>query len=210
MNDADDQPSTRMLCWLGSQPERVDAAVVRLGADRFDAHGSSTTDGWVLTYRLRTGPGWVTRSLDVTVDRAGTTRTLLLGRDDAGRWSAWRQQTDADGHQTAATLDLPALGGAVDCDLGLCPLTNSMPVLRERLIDAAHLGEPREAALRMAWISVPDLDVSVSEQRYASGPPVDGGGAVVRFAAGAFVSHIEVDDDGLVVNYPGIGRRLRP
>jgi hypothetical protein len=209
VNDTDEQRSTRMVCWVGAQPERVDAAVVRLGADRLDAHGSSTTDGWVLAYRLHTGPGWVTRSLDVIVDRTGSTRTLRLGRDDAGRWSA-RRQTDAGGHRTAVTLDLPDLDGALDCDLGLCPLTNSMPVLRERLLDAARLGEPREVVLRMAWISVPDLDVSVSEQHYASGPPVDGGGAVVRFAAGAFVSHIEVDDDGLVVNYPGIGRRLWP
>jgi hypothetical protein len=31
---------------------------------------------------------------------------------------------------------------------------------------------------------------------------------LVRFSASDFVSDIEVDADGLVVNYPGIARRL--
>ena len=30
----------------------------------------------------------------------------------------------------------------------------------------------------------------------------------IRFQADTFVEHIEVDADGLVVNYPSIGRRI--
>ena len=57
--------------------------------------------------------------------------------------------------------------GALDCDLGLSPLTNFMPIRRRRLLDG---GEAHE--FLMAWVSVPDLGVHRSEQRYE---PVDAG-----------------------------------
>lgn len=200
----------RLIGWVGPDPARVDAAAVRLGHDRLEAEGTSTTAEWVLTYRLRTGASWVTRALEVTVDAGDARRELWLGRDDGGRWSTHRVETDPGGDRTTTAADLPVLDGALDCDLGLCPLTNTMPVLREGLIGAAHAGEQRPTTLRMAWVSVPDLAISVSEQRYAASAPVVGGGAIIRFASDGFVSHVEVDRDGLVVNYPSIGRRIVP
>ncbi len=60
----------------------------------------------------------------------------------------------------------------------------------------------------MAWVAVPELDVVRATQQYEAGAAVAGGGAQVRFQAGSFVEHIEVDADGLVVSYPSIGRRI--
>jgi uncharacterized protein len=54
--------------------------------------------------------------------------------------------------------------------------------------------------------AVPELEVLVSRQTYDSGTPVVGGGAQVRYSSSGFSEHIEVDADGVVVNYPGIGR----
>jgi hypothetical protein len=83
-----------------------------------------------------------------------------------------------------------------------------MPVLREDLIEASRRGEQRRVELTMAWVAVPELDVMSSAQRYDAGVPVVAGGAQIRFEAGSFHEHIEVDADGLVVSYPSIGRRL--
>ena len=94
------------------------------------------------------------------------------------------------------TLDLE-LDGADFFDLGWSPLFNSLPVIRDRLLEP---GPPRDYVMR--WVDVPSLDVSISEQRYE---PL--GGGVVRFRAGAFVSDITFDTDGFVVSYPGIGAR---
>src|ERR1700727_56105 len=91
------------------------------------------------------------------------------------------------------------LAGADFFDLGWSPLFNSLPVLRDRLLQA---GPPRDYLMR--WVDVPSLEVSASEQRYE---PL--GNGVVRFSAGDFVSDITFDADGLVVNYPGIGARAR-
>jgi hypothetical protein len=109
---------------------------------------------------------------------------------------------------TKEPVALPDLNQALDCDLGLCPVTNTMPVLREGLIEASHRGEHLRAELQMAWVSVPELDVLASTQVYESGVATADDGIQIRFSSGAFVEHIEFDADGLVVSYPSIGRRL--
>lgn len=88
-------------------------------------------------------------------------------------------------------------GDADFFDLGRSPLFNSLPVIRDRLLEP---GPPRDYVMR--WVEVPSLEVSMSEQHYQ--PMGDG---VVRFRAGDFVSDITFDPDAFVVNYPGIGAR---
>jgi hypothetical protein len=94
------------------------------------------------------------------------------------------------------TLELQ-LDGADFFDLGWSPLFNSLPVIRDRLLEP---GPARDYVMR--WVDVPSLEVRFSEQRYE--PLGDG---VVRFSAGDFVSDITFDSDGFVVRYPGIGAR---
>lgn len=190
----------RSLAWHGPDPDRVDAARVSLQEDRLSAHGTSCTPDYTLTYRLETGPGWVTRALDVRCRSREQDLRLELLRDGAGTWTAQRW---ADGRLT--NHDLPDLGTALDCDLGLCPLTNTMPVLRTGLLQRPEA----KAQLLMAWVSVPDLQVRASRQEYGPATLMDGAGAAIRFAADDDVATaIDVDGDGLVVSYPGIGTRL--
>jgi hypothetical protein len=94
------------------------------------------------------------------------------------------------------TLELQ-LDGADFFDLGGSPLFNSLPVLRDRLLEP---GPPRDYLMRL--VDVPSLEVKMSEQRYE---PL--GNGVVRFRAGEFISDITFDAHGFVVSYPGIGAR---
>jgi hypothetical protein len=107
---------------------------------------------------------------------------------------------------TAALLQLELVGvraltveldGADFFDLGWSPLFNSLPVLRDGLLDAVP---SRDYVMR--WVDVPALDVSLSEQRYE---PL--GNGIVRFSAADFVSDITFDQDGFVLSYPGIATR---
>jgi uncharacterized protein len=95
------------------------------------------------------------------------------------------------------------LTDALDCDLALSPLTNSMPVPRHRLLEG---GGPLE--FLMAWVSVPDLSVHPSRQRYTFIRRV-GDNSVIRYESWSrdFVAEITVSIDGIVTDYPGIGRR---
>lgn len=195
----------QLLSWRGPEPERFDSACVSLRTDSLRAHGTSLTRSYALDYRLETGPGWITRELDVRSRGDGWWRSLGLRRSDGGEWSAvWA----GEGLGTLPT-ELPDLEDALDCDLGLCPLTNTMPILRHDLIGAPQHGEDTSYDLVMAWVSVPDLTVQRSEQRYTSADPVVGeGGALVGYASERFRTTIQVDGGGLVVNYPGLGRRV--
>ncbi|HEY4025883.1 MAG TPA: putative glycolipid-binding domain-containing protein, partial [Candidatus Dormibacteraeota bacterium] len=93
--------------------------------------------------------------------------------------------------------------GALDCDLAYCCLTNTMPVLRNRL----H-GRSGSANLLVAWVSVPDLSVHATHQRYTHLARA-GGGAVVKFESGGYAGDIEFDATGFVRDYPGVARRVR-
>jgi hypothetical protein len=94
-------------------------------------------------------------------------------------------------------LDVP-LDGLDFFDLGSSPLFNSLPVLRDRLLDG---GEARDYVMR--WVSVPELEIDESPQRYE---PL--GAGLVRFTSGSFVTDIRFDDDGFVNRYEGLAERI--
>jgi hypothetical protein len=208
MQPSYDMNGYKLVGWIGPEPVRIDVASVRLAHNYLTAHGSSTAADFVLTYRLVTEPPWTTRGLDVRVVGDGWWRELVLRRDDEGRWSSRHTAATGDGEPASTSTEHDDLDGALDCDLALCPLTNTMPVLRHGLLDASRSGAARRVDLMMAWVSVPDLEVVASAQRYDSGVAVAGGGVQIRYQAGSFVEHIEFDADGLVVSYPSIGRRI--
>lgn len=88
-------------------------------------------------------------------------------------------------------LDDPgALANALVCDLGPCPLTNTMPIRRLRLLEA----NIAETELVMAWVEVPSLRVLRSDQVYRSGPP---GTVLYRSRNRGYAGELEVDTEGL-------------
>lgn len=199
----------RVLAWTGPDPDRVEAAQVLLDGDTLRARGTSTTAEYTRGWTLDCDPGWVTRRLWVGVRGDGWSRTLDLARDPAtGGWSARR--TEGDGAPDEVDLGPLDLAGALDCDLALCPITNTMPVLRHDLVAAARAGERRSVDLVMAWVDVPDLTVHWSPQTYTALGPAADGGALVDFVSEDFHAEITLDAAGLVVDYPTIGTRIVP
>jgi hypothetical protein len=154
-----------------------------------------------LDYQLSTGPGYVTTKLIVRTEGSGWRRALVLERTDTGCWLC-APESEGDLDQPPPGGDLTSVAGAFDCDLGLSPLTNSMPVLRHRLHEG---GGPVD--FLMAWVSVPNLAVSPSRQRYTFVRREPRGG-VVRFEDldGTFAADITFDHRGMVLDYPGIAR----
>jgi hypothetical protein len=90
------------------------------------------------------------------------------------------------------------LGDADFFDLGLSPLFNSLPVIRDALLDGEGVHE-----YEMSWVEVPSLAVSRSKQLYE---PL--GHNVVRYRSGTFMADIVFDSDGFVTDYPGLARRV--
>jgi uncharacterized protein len=190
------------VIWRGLDGWRAEYCDVSLYADRLLARGTQIgvdPTPYRLQYALDTASGFDTARLTVDAQGEGWARRLDLLRDPRSGW-----YVSADGHGSAG---LPDPGGdpadfaeARDCDLGFCPLTNTMPILREGLRDG---GGPVD--LIMAWVSVPDLRVIRSEQRYE---PIDE--RRVRYVGRHrdFVGELELDEDGLVIRYPGLAERV--
>ena len=88
-----------------------------------------------------------------------------------------------------------AVEGCDFFDLGYSPLFNSLPVLRDGLLDE---GPARDYVMR--WVSVPELAVHESKQRYE---PLG-----VRFREASFAADLTFDEDGLVVRYKGLAERV--
>jgi hypothetical protein len=183
---------SHVLTWAVSASQGYETSWIELHGTTLQARGravGTTPEPYWVSYELQTGEDYVTRELRVHVANATGSHELLLLRDDDGRWTA-------DGEP------MPQLDGALDCDLGLCPLTNTMPVLRHGLQLT-----PGEQTFLMAWVSVPDLTVHAAPQTYTHLARTESG-ALVRFTSEDFQRDVEFDLDGLVIDYPGLARRL--
>ena len=191
---------------MKDDPFGVEFAEVLLAPEHVAAEGVAIAAGpmpYRLDYTLETTAGYLTSRLWVTSRGEGWRRTLDLRRDETGVWTATADEEGEVG-LPAAGGDPVKLAGALDCDLGLSPVTNLMPILRHKLLAG---GDPVE--LTMAWVSVPDLGVRADGQRYAA-HGTRSGRRVIRYEAsdGTFVADITLDSDGIVIDYPGIARRL--
>ena len=199
-------PRCRAVAWVKDDPFGVEFTEIEIGAARLTARGvaiGSALLPYKLDYELETTEDFVTSHLQATSRGQGWRRKLDLCRDERGAWSI---AADEEGE-----VDLPppggdvaSLGAALDCDLGLSPLTNTMPILREGLLEG---GGPIE--LTMAWVAVPALSVQADRQRYRHVSSASDH-SVVRYEAvdGGFAADIVLDTDGVAIDYPGIGRRL--
>jgi hypothetical protein len=194
----------RVVVWTKDDPAGMELAEIRLAPGRLRAEGvaiGSAPVPYRLDYALETARGYVTTRLRARSRGDRWSRTLDLRRGGDG---AWVVEADERG-----AVDMPppggdarALAGALDCDLGLCPVTNAMPILRHGLLSGGT------AELVVAWVSVPDLSVQPDVQRYMH-VRVEGVSRVVRFEAvdGTFAADIALDADGIVFDYPSIARR---
>ena len=168
---------TFALIWALPEEHRREIAWIELGADatlRARGRQWSKLDppGYALSYELETSAGYVTERLDVRVE-GGPELSLVRGES-------------------------PELDGLSDCDLGFSPLTNAMPVLRERLRGGGEAFE-----IDVAWVSVPDLAVHRDHQIYEPKGPRH-----VRFRSpeADFERMIELTPAGFVLNYRDIAR----
>jgi uncharacterized protein len=196
----------RAVAWVKDEPFGVEFAEIAIASRRLAATGVAIGTAplpYRLDYELETEVGFVTKRLRVTSRGEGWRRELDLRRDEEG---VWRAVTNGEGD-----VDLPPAGGdtarladALDCDLGLSPVTNMMPILRHDLL---HGGGPIE--LTTAWVEVPALAVRADGQRYRHVSSA-ADRHVIRFEAvdGSFSADITVDADAVVVDYPGIARRV--
>ncbi|MER9353782.1 putative glycolipid-binding domain-containing protein [Mesorhizobium sp. M0514] len=181
----------RVIRWKSENGLGLEHLVFEHGA------GGVTADGTVIgerqgqpygmRYRVRCATDWTVR--EVAIDVAGGGK-LRLEADGHGEWR------DADGITRAD------LAGCIDVDISATPFTNTLPIRRLRLA----VGERRP--IRVAYIAIPSLEVAAADQAYTClmlGERYRYEGIFRNFQA-----EIDVDEDGLVRDYPSLFKRCAP
>lgn len=153
--------------------------------------GSDDSAPFRLWYQVRADGDWTVRECMLQGSCGASGPSVRYLSDGRGHW------TDADG------TPQPALAGCLDVDIRVTPFTNTLPIRRLALAPGAS------AELLVAYFSVPDLSVRPVRQRYTCLSRTESGG-VYRYEAldGDFRADLLVDGDGVVVEYPGIWKRM--
>ena len=174
--------------WLSESGKGMEHLVVRRDGDGIAAQGvvigNGGGAGFGASYAIECDALWRVRHAVVEV--AGGAR-LELFADGAGRWHG------QDG------APLPALDGCIDIDLTASCFTNTLPIRRL----GSALGQRQ--SIDVAWVWIPELRVEKARQAYTRL-----GDGTVRFEGigTGFQADLTVDDEGFVVDYPGLFRRV--
>ncbi|ACC72520.1 putative glycolipid-binding domain-containing protein [Paraburkholderia phymatum] len=181
----------REVRWTPQESEGVEHLAFDARADGFYIEsvlvGERDGRAYGLMYRVKCDLQW--RTLRASLKLVGGAELELHG-DGEGNWH--------DGHG----LVLASLAGCIDIDISATPFTNTLPVRRLQLAKGAR--EP----IAVAFISVPDLQVSRVEQAYTCIEP----GSEYRYEGidTGFAAELKVDGDGLVIDYPTMFTRTLP
>ena len=147
--------------------------------------GKEKDNTFAAQYTIACDTEWRVRKVDISL--IGGDRSIELTSDGFGNWS------DRSGA-------LPELKGAIDIDISTTPFTNTLPIRRLRL-------QPQQSAnILVVYIQLPKLRIDIDRQRYTCLEP----NKLYRYESldDDFVRNIETDDNGLVVIYPGLFKRI--
>lgn len=172
--------------WTGNSTENLVLKITRDGVHAESVIISEDDDNpYAARYQIICDNEWRVRS--VRVELPGEDRNIRLTGDANGRWSGESGQ-------------LSELLGAIDVDITATPFTNTLPIRR------LNLGKAQSADILTVYIRLPELRITTDPQRYTCLDP----GRLYRFESldGDFMRDIEVDADGLAINYPGLFRRI--
>jgi uncharacterized protein len=145
-----------------------------------------------LVWRRLDEPGMEIARVDSLARAEGT----QIGATYEARWRLDGDRLDVE--VVGAGRRTVELGDADLFDLFASPFFNSLPVMRDGLLE--H-GPARDYVMR--FVTLPDLEVVPSEQRYEPR-----GGGVVRYSSGSFAADIAFDADGFVTSYEGFLERI--
>lgn len=167
----------RSIRWRGLDLDTFEHCHVTANGRDTRIRGAVIGPDFGLFYRLKLDENGHART--VKLERADG-KTLELFADGAGGWSDDRAEP------------IDALRGCIDVDIWPTPLTNSLPIWRTQ-----WTGGPIRFA--MAWIDATTMRFERSEQIYTRLDDTH-----FRYQSAAFEAVLEVDRDGLVVDYPGL------
>ena len=196
-----------VLTWQAHGAPRMESARVQVtdrglkAAGRVVGGSCPEHPAFSASYDLLLGADGVTRRLSMRSVVAQGERQVSLTRNAEGFWLV-----DHGQGPRRAEFD-----GALDVDVVLSPLFNTLVVRRLGLHSVAEPGIP-SADVPVVYVTLPELTVSGEVLHYAVGPevvaPGAGAGRVVSVRTPLGSAELTVDDEGFVLDYPGLAARV--
>lgn len=147
--------------------------------------GRDEGQSFEVQYHIRINAVWAATSFEIKSQVGERALTLVYESDGNGHW--W-----SDGEP------VPQLDGCIDIDISVTPFTNTLPINR------LQWEQNMPQLIRVVYINILDGTVRPLQQRYTQLSPKE-----YRYEnmPSGFEAVISVDDDGLVVHYPGLFKR---
>ena len=183
------------VLWIARQEAGLEHLRLTQTPDEITADGLviALADGIALRvrYSVRCDTNWRVRATELTLLDQDIYPPLLLHHNGTGHWTTHNKQ------------HLPNLTGCLDVDISITPFTNTLPIRRLNLA----LGET--AIIDVTYISLPTLSCIHVQQRYTHLAD-DERSHTYRYENldTNFQADIEVDNNGLVLDYPSLFTRV--
>jgi hypothetical protein len=142
-------------------------------------------------YKIQCDLSWRAQHAEINL-LAADSEDIILHADGKGHW------TDVSGDR------IQFLDGCLDVDISATPFTNTVAIQRLGLRPGGT------AAVPVAYIAVPEMEVKLARQRYTCLEQGAAGGVYRYLDEGLFPGfsvEFRIDADGLVIDYPGLFRR---
>jgi len=133
-----------------------------------------------LDYLIECDERWNTTAADITGWVGDEIVELEIDIDENRRWFINDEES-------------PEVRGCIDLDLNFSPVTNTLPLRRLNI----HTGQ--EAGVKAAWLRFPSFNFETLEQTYTR---LDENHYRYESGGGSFTRDLEVNEAGLVTNYP--------
>ncbi|WP_309128150.1 putative glycolipid-binding domain-containing protein [Microbacterium sp.] len=168
------------IVWNGIESRTQETCEIHVDEGGVHVRSAIRDGGILCSYTLRATHDWIFTDIAVRVGE----RVLDVRRT-------------ADGWKVAG-LSRDDLREAHEVDISASPLSNTLPIRRLRLA----VGE--SADITTAYIRVPGLDVMADPQRYTR---LSANEYLYESRDSDFRRTLTVDDEGLVIDYPGLFAR---
>jgi hypothetical protein len=172
------------LLWTGREYYSLENCLVdiRPGQSEITSTiiGKYTEVLYKVDYTIRTNQHWETIHVEINAQHQDLTQHVILKGDGKGNWIL--------NNKPAHEFD-----GCIDVDIPLTPFTNTIPIRRLKL------GESEAKEISVVYCDLLQQQLKPVRQQYTR---LSENCYQYENVPNDFEATIEVDDDGLVVNYP--------
>jgi hypothetical protein len=179
------------LLWTGREYYSLENCLVKVTAAGSEI--ISTIIGhyqeaiYKVEYLIKTNQNWETVFLEIKSQHSNQTQLMRFEGDGKGNWMSNGKKADQ-------------FNGCIDVDISLTPFTNTLPIRR------LNLGQNQTQEIRVIYCDLLERRIKSVQQRYTC---LSNTKYRYENVPNDFEVTIEVDESGLVVDYPSLFVRTK-